>query len=106
MPIISMLPLFWVAEQGRLPRKLEMIYFVPNTVRPTIQEIRLDVHTLFGGSRMAVVSSFVIRLDQDQEPGNASLDSFFNSVLPHSIPLPRPTTTCNFHVSDPFRNKS
>ena len=78
----------------------------------------------------------VIFYDQDQEPGtNASLDSFFNSTLPHTIPLPRPATSLiitytffnsalphsfplphpgspfNFsyyklHVSDPFCNQS
>jgi len=51
------------------------------------------------------VGTQVIIYDQDQEPGDASLNSFFQFSLPHTIPLPRPLYTCtgSLHVFDPFR---
>ena len=80
-----MLPYFWVAETGPWPRELEMIYFVPNSVRPrnpcacpTCSEIHRSIRNF------PIAWPQVNFYDLDQEPGNASLDSF--SILSIHIP--------------------
>jgi hypothetical protein len=86
----------------------ELIYFVPN--RDTAQaRDPSGVPFSHAHSEVPSDSNFpkfgtqVISYDQDQEPGNASLDSFFNLALQHPSPY---SYTCDQHVSDPFRDQS
>ena len=94
----------WVAETGPWPRELEMIYFVPNTVRPR-NPVRVCMPYSEIPSYYTIISeSLVLRSPlMIRTKSRVMLPSTrFNSALPHPIPSSPYNCTCNLHVSIRF----
>ena len=89
----------WVAETGSWPRELEMIYRISSIL--TVPETRPGVHALFRDPISSIVisvslvlrPSLMIKSRKSRVMPHSTRISIFNSVLPHPIPLSRPTTT-------------